>query len=163
MNMPAIASLFDLLNEIKGKKPYDAITTVVNKTGYRSTFQRESDEPMLESLLNVAVGFDTTEELLLASSFLEEDSGQGVKLMTAHAAKGLEFDKVFVVGMEQGLWPHKYSTDQAEEARLFYVACTRARKYLNISYSKSKMSRGATIETSPSHLFVESLRFHRGI
>jgi len=112
---------------------------------------------MLEAFLNIVYDFNTLEELILASTFLEEDSGQGVKLMTAHSSKGLEFDKVFVVGVEDGVWPHKLSENLEEESRLYYVACTRARKFINVSYSKNRMLRGKPEKVSPSHLFTKSV------
>ena len=158
LQMPAIRDLLDLLTEIRHKAPKDALETVIRKTGYRSTMNKESDQPMLEAFLSIAEGYHTTDELILASTFLEEDSGHGVKLMTVHASKGLEFDRVFVVGVEEGLWPHKMSEDVEEEKRLYYVAITRARKHLNISYCKSRLLRGVPIETAPSGLFLNSLK-----
>jgi DNA helicase II / ATP-dependent DNA helicase PcrA len=153
--MPPIHALVGILNEIKGMSPRVAIQTVLDRTKYRSTLDKEKDYTMVDTFLEIADKFDTTEELVLASTFLEEDSGNGVKLMTAHASKGLEFDRVFVVGVEQGTWPHKYSLDIEEENRLFYVAVTRARKFLNISYSKSKTYRGQPIPMDPSELFLQ--------
>ena len=79
-------------------------------------------------------------------------------MMTAHASKGLEFDRVFLVGLEEDVWPHKLSTDPMEEARLFYVACTRAKKYLNISCSRSKKIRNAVVETYASSLFRKTYK-----
>lgn len=151
-----LQEFLDTLNSIKGKRPVDAITTILDRTKYRALLEKESDISMLDAFLNIASSFNSVEEMILASTFLEEDSGKGVRLMTAHASKGLEFDCVFVVGVEEGIWPHKMSLDTAEESRLYYVACTRARKYLNVSYSKSKLLRGANIEVRPSYLLIES-------
>lgn len=153
--MPLIASFIDLLDRIKTMKPLNAINEILNHTSYRALLNKDKDKILLDSFLDVVAGFNTIEELILASTFIEEDSGYGVKLMTAHASKGLEFDRVFVVGVENGLWPHKFSENKEEEERLFYVACTRAKKYLNISYSKSRIYRGSQIGVTPSNLFIK--------
>ncbi len=151
--MPAIKRFIEILDSIKNQTPYDAVNEVLFETEYRNTLKRDSDHTMLTSFIDVASGYDTIEDLILASTFLEEDSGHGVKLMTAHASKGLEFDTVLVVGVEEGLWPHRFSKNLAEESRLFFVAISRAKKYLNISYSKSRLNRGKAILTFPSPLF----------
>lgn len=153
--MPLIASFIDLLDRIKTMKPLNAINEILNHTSYRALLNKDKDKILLDSFLDVVAGFNTIEELILASTFIEEDSGYGVKLMTAHASKGLEFDRVFVVGVENGLWPHKFSENKEEEERLFYVAITRAKRYLNISYSKSRIYRGSQIEVTPSNLFIK--------
>jgi superfamily I DNA/RNA helicase len=111
---------------------------------------------MIESLRDAVVNYETVEELILASTFLERDSGEGVNLLTAHGSKGLEFDRVFVVGVEEGLWPHKNSLDIDEEGRLFFVALSRARRSLNLSYCKNRMYRGTMIPTFPSPLFKQA-------
>lgn len=89
-----------------------------------------------------------------------------VQLMTIHAAKGLEFDAVFITGLEQGLFPHERSVREGgssddnpalqEERRLMYVAITRARKRLYLSWAHSRMLNGRTIWTAPSR-FIEEL------
>lgn len=156
--MPSVRSFLDLLDDVTGDKPYDALQRLIQGTYYRQTLTKDSDTFMVDALLDVSSEYDSVEDLILASTFLDKDSGRGVQLMTAHASKGLEFDRVFVVGMEEGTWPHKLSVDTEEESRLFYVACTRAKKYLNISCSKSKTFRGSTIECSPSSLFRKTYR-----
>jgi DNA helicase-2/ATP-dependent DNA helicase PcrA len=71
-----------------------------------------------------------------------------LQLMTVHAAKGLEFDTVFLTGLEEGLFPHENSLSEAdgleEERRLMYVAITRARRRLNLSFAQSRMLHGQT-------------------
>lgn len=153
----SIRGLIDTLNEVRNKRPLDAINAILHNTGYRDILVKDNDRLMLDSFLNVVSGFGSIDELVLASNFIEEDSGHGVKLMTAHASKGLEFSRVFVVGVEDGLWPHCMSLDIEEEYRLFYVACTRAKKYLNISCSRSKLYRGQVIPVEPSNLFTNCL------
>jgi DNA helicase-2/ATP-dependent DNA helicase PcrA len=153
---PLIQTLIGLLDTIKDMSPSDAIQEILSQTGYKSTLKEESDLLMLDSFLDVVSGFDSVEELILASTLLEKDTGHGVKLMTAHASKGLEFNNVFVVGVEEGLWPHKLSENSAEEERLYYVALTRAIRWLNVSFSRSRLYRGTKIDINPSFLFIRS-------
>jgi DNA helicase-2/ATP-dependent DNA helicase PcrA len=81
----------------------------------------------------------------------ERQAGEGtdsVQMMTVHAAKGLEFDSVFVTGLEEGLFPHENSASQAdgleEERRLMYVAITRARRRLYMAFSQTRQLHGQT-------------------
>jgi DNA helicase-2/ATP-dependent DNA helicase PcrA len=79
----------------------------------------------------------------------QAQAGQdAIQLMTVHAAKGLEFDHVFITGLEEGLFPHENSASEAdgleEERRLMYVAITRARKRLYLSFSQTRMLHGQT-------------------
>ena len=82
-----------------------------------------------------------------------------VQLMTVHAAKGLEFDVVFITGLEEGLFPHANSANDpkgmAEERRLMYVAITRARKNLHFSFALSRMLRGQYMDSGPSQFLNE--------
>jgi DNA helicase II / ATP-dependent DNA helicase PcrA len=82
-----------------------------------------------------------------------------VQLMTVHSAKGLEFNHVFIVGMEENLFPSQLSlnsrTDLEEERRLFYVAITRAEKALTLSYSSSRYRWGNLINSEPSRFLEE--------
>lgn len=151
--MPAIKTFLQTLDDTKGTRPLDALNVILQRTSYKASLDKDSDIAMVDALLDVAAGFDSIESLILGSSFLEKDSGHGVQLMTAHASKGLEFDRVFVVGVEFELWPHKLAEDLQEEARLYYVAMTRSRYYLNISYSRSRSYRGERRDTYPSDLF----------
>ncbi len=93
---------------------------------------------------------------------LSNDAKQdGVKLMTIHASKGLEFDHVFIGGLEQGLFPHegfdekKSVEDQEEERRLFYVALTRARKCLHLSYALTRTIYGQQQFNEPSEFLLD--------
>jgi len=161
-DMPRIKSFIELLDDIKGKTPSQALTEYLDRSEYRANLEKDSDIYMVSALENMMPSFETVEELVLASTFLERDSGEGVSLISAHGSKGLEFDRVFVVGVEEGLWPHKNSDNIEEEARLFYVAVTRAMKGLNISYSRSRTFRGNPIVNSPSNLFCDSYRHIHG-
>ncbi|MBV6493727.1 MAG: ATP-dependent DNA helicase PcrA [Turneriella sp.] len=91
-----------------------------------------------------------------------------VELMTIHQAKGLEFDTVFIAGLEEGVLPHQRSVDAAEEndnhaieeeRRLLYVALTRAKRRLYLTYSISRKNRGLTLDTTPSR-FLDELPQH---
>lgn len=132
----------------------------------------------LRELVNAATQFeagykqgdaDTSTDILngfLASVALQE-SGEGkesaaqktVSLMTVHAAKGLEFMRVFIVGMEEGLFPHAQSIQSEreieEERRLLYVAITRARRQLSLHFSRSRMLYGDRSDAKPSRFLKE--------
>ena len=90
----------------------------------------------------------------------QAQAGQdAIQLMTVHAAKGLEFDVVFITGMEEGLCPHENSLSDndglEEERRLMYVAITRARKRLYLSFAQTRMLHGQTRYNVKSRFFEE--------
>ena len=90
----------------------------------------------------------------------QAQAGQdAIQLMTVHSAKGLEFDAVFITGLEEGLFPHENSLSDAdgleEERRLMYVAITRARKRLYLSFSQTRMLHGQTRYNVKSRFFDE--------
>ena len=92
----------------------------------------------------------------------EHQAGEGqdaLQMMTVHSAKGLEFDAVFVSGLEQGLFPHEQSLNEPdgleEERRLMYVALTRARKRLQLSFGQTRMLHGQTRYNLPSRFLEE--------
>lgn len=87
-----------------------------------------------------------------------EPDGKSVRLMTLHAAKGLEFPHVFLLGLEEDILPHRASLAEAgveEERRLTYVGMTRARQTLTLSYARRRRKQGAPQETSPSRFLAE--------
>ena len=90
---------------------------------------------------------------------MKSGMSRGVLLITAHSAKGLEFSDVFVVGAEEGVFPHRRSLDSSadieEERRLFYVACTRARKELSITYCTQRTSYYGSGFQEPSRFIKE--------
>ncbi|MBF5003831.1 UvrD-helicase domain-containing protein [Diaphorobacter caeni] len=127
------------------------------------------DEPLAGSTPGV-VDADTGETLSPLAAFLthaaleagdnQAQAGQdAVQLMTVHASKGLEFDCVFIGGMEEGLFPHENSMSDRdgleEERRLMYVAITRARKRLYLSHSQTRMLHGQTRYHIKSRFFDE--------
>jgi len=123
-----------------------------------------------EELPSGWVNFDTGETLSPLAAFLshaaleagdnQAQAGQdAVQLMTVHAAKGLEFDCVFITGLEEGLFPHENSLNTVEgleeERRLMYVALTRARKRLYLSHAQTRMLHGQTRFNMRSRFFDE--------
>jgi DNA helicase-2/ATP-dependent DNA helicase PcrA len=102
------------------------------------------------------------EHVALATSIDQDWDGKKVNLMTIHAAKGLEFDAVFLPGWEEGLFPHQKSLEEKgdlaleEERRLAYVGLTRAKKESFISFVMSRLYRGDWVESLASR-FIDEL------
>tara|TARA_B100001123_G_scaffold242197_1_gene270787 strand:+ start:1 stop:549 length:549 start_codon:yes stop_codon:yes gene_type:complete len=101
------------------------------------------------------------EHVALATSIDQDWNGEKVNLMTMHAAKGLEFDAVFLPGWEEGLFPHQKSLEEKgdlaleEERRLAYVGLTRAKKESFISFVMSRLYRGDFVESLASRFIGE--------
>ena len=101
------------------------------------------------------------EHVALATSIDQDWNGQKINLMTMHAAKGLEFDAVFLPGCEEGLFPHQKLLEEKgdlaleEERRLAYVGLTRAKKESFISFVNNRMYRGDWIESLASRFISE--------
>jgi len=150
------ATLRRLQAMVETSSPAEIIEAVLTQTGYRDyvldgTPQAEDREENLGSLLSDAQTFssltDFLEEVALMSSVDTADDRQKVTLMTLHAAKGLEFPVVFMVGMEEGILPHSRVFESGpleleEERRLCYVGMTRARQELHLSYAHSRLQFG---------------------
>ena len=126
--------------------------------------------PVDESATSAAPDVETGEILSPLAAFLthasleagdnQAQAGQdAIQLMTVHSAKGLEFDAVFITGIEEGLFPHEQSLSDAdgveEERRLMYVAITRARKRLYLSFSQTRLLHGQTRYNVKSRFFDE--------
>jgi DNA helicase-2/ATP-dependent DNA helicase PcrA len=150
------------------------VKAAIEQTGYAAALNAEgSDESEarlanLEELVNAAVDFDHDDELTLRDfidhAALVSDTDQLksdslVTLMTIHAAKGLEFPLVFLVGLEEGLLPHARAArdprDLEEERRLCYVAITRAEQFLYISHAVTRRVYGEEMQTEPSQFLNE--------
>ncbi|MEZ5616706.1 MAG: 3'-5' exonuclease [Rhodocyclaceae bacterium] len=160
----------------------ETVEQVLALSGLRAHFQNEKEGQdrlaNLDELVNAAANFVAEEGTADAegelsgdlAAFLshasleagEHQAGEGddaLQLMTVHSAKGLEFDAVFISGLEEGLFPHENSVREEkgleEERRLMYVAVTRARKRLYISHAQTRMLHGQTRYNLPSRFFDE--------
>ncbi len=116
----------------------------------------------LNTMVSNAAQFELLEDFLseavLMSSADEESAKNSVTLMTLHAAKGLEFPVVFIVGMEEGLFPSMHDDNEAaieEERRLAYVGMTRAKEKLYLSYASSRFTMGQRSYSMPSRFLTE--------
>ena len=146
-----------LREKVDESHPAHLIEEVIKTMGYRDfildgTPQAEDKEENLGSLLSDAQNFaslsDFLEEVALMSSVDSASDDNKVTLMTLHAAKGLEFPVVFMVGMEEGILPHSRvfeagPSELEEERRLCYVGMTRAREELHLSYAYSRLQFGS--------------------
>ena len=177
------AALVDKLKSAtEGLTLPETVEQVLELSGLRAHYQteKEGQERLanLDELVNAAAGFVAEEGTADAegelsgdlAAFLshasleagEHQAGEGddaLQLMTVHSAKGLEFDAVFISGLEEGLFPHENSVREdkglEEERRLMYVAVTRARKRLYLSHAQTRMLHGQTRYNLPSRFFDE--------
>ena len=145
---------------------------VLDESGYSAMLKNKKDidnENRLENikeLLSAMKEFDNLESFLehvsLATSIDQEWDGEKINMMTMHAAKGLEFDVVFLPGWEEGLFPHQKSIEEKgqsgleEERRLAYVGITRAKKKAIISFSMNRFYQGDWIDSMASR-FIDEL------
>ncbi len=171
----------DLRAETQGLPLNEMVEVIIQKSGLVEHYKNEREGAdrieNLEELVNAAAAF-TEEERVSESgeavdpltAFLthaaleagEHQAGEGadaLQMMTVHSAKGLEFDVVFISGLEEGLFPHEQSVMERdgleEERRLAYVAITRARKRLYLSHAQTRMLHGQTRYNIPSRFLEE--------
>lgn len=158
--------------DLKEKKHYELMEIILDESGYSKMLKDKKDlenEGRLENLKELIRGmhdFDNLqgflEHVALATSIDQDWDGKKVNLMTMHAAKGLEFDAVFLPGWEEGLFPHQKSLEEKgdlaleEERRLAYVGLTRAKKESFISFVMSRLYRGDWVESLASR-FIDEL------
>ncbi len=170
----------ETMEELRNKKDEieisDLIKETLNKTGYtkalelENTVEAESRIQNLEELLTVAIEFEEESAENTLNDFLEgitlssdvdnlQETDEMVTLMTLHSAKGLEFPAVFLVGMEEGIFPGYKSIGEPkeleEERRLFYVGITRAKEYLHLTCAKRRTIFGSTSYNSISRFIKE--------
>ena len=154
-------------DEIQGVSLAEAIDVVINFSGLKNHYLADKDGQdrvsNLEELVSAAITFsenfdevDKNLELIEFLNYTSLESGElqakanqdALQLMTIHSAKGLEFEIVFITGLEEGLCPHEQSLIEAdgleEERRLMYVAVTRARENLYLTYAQSRLMYGQT-------------------
>jgi len=168
----------ELLEKIRKEMKDLTVSELINKiyvdSGYRKMLLKEGDEgevrhENIQELLTVAQKFDDDDETAL-EKFLEEvalvsqtdqdlENKDSVLLMTMHSAKGLEFNRVFLVGMEEGLFPHSRSiinpSEMEEERRLCYVGITRAKKKAYLFYTNYRNIYGSTQASIKSRFLDE--------
>ncbi len=178
----ALAGFLRLVEELDRATQHlglaEKVDTVIRSSGLVGHYRKEGGEKgearveNLEELVNAARNFRHDEEdgldtlsAFLAHAALEAGEGQAeawedcVQLMSLHAAKGLEFPLIFLCGMEEGLFPHQRSLEEAgrleEERRLCYVGMTRAMKQLYLTYAETRRLHGRERYTEPSRFLAE--------
>lgn len=179
----ALSSFLELIDSLTPEDDtmslHELTALVIDESGLRTHFAKDKTEKgqgrieNMDELINASREFmraDDEEEMPLLDAFLahaalEAGENQGdqwqdcVQLMTLHSAKGLEFPIVFMVGMEEGLFPGQKSADDplrlAEERRLCYVGMTRARKTLYLLYTESRYLYGQEMHPRPSRFLSE--------
>jgi len=175
--------MMDITQAATDKKLSDTIRFIMKRSGIEEKFKEEGTEEAMErienlrELVTLASRFDTVDpqeavEMLLENAALQSDQDEiknkeeqnAVRLMTIHAAKGLEFPYVFVTGLEQGLFPHERlddgKTDTEEERRLFYVALTRAEKKIYLTYAHMRTIFGQQKVNLPSEFLNDISNEH---
>ena len=152
-------------------KHYDLLKIILDESGYSEMLKNKNDienENRLENikeLLRAMHDYDDLQSFLehvaLATSIDKEWEGEKINLMTMHAAKGLEFDVVFLPGWEEGLFPHQKSLEEKgdsaleEERRLAYVGITRAKKEAYLSFAMKRSYHGEWMDALPSRFVNE--------
>ena len=175
-----IMSFRDMINDLIKEKDKIKVSELIKKTlkdsGYEDMLNSEGTKETeirfdnLMEFIGVAIEFENENAENSLGDFLDsialvsdvdnlDESTDAVTLMTMHSAKGLEFDNVFLVGMEEGLFPSKRSIEEdaqtEEERRLCYVAITRAKKHLFITNTKKRTLYGSTTYSIPSRFIDE--------
>jgi len=169
-------ALIDALHEQSQGAVEPALQLVISRTSYFSYLQEaspavaEEKRENVRELVSAAASYDANVDKPMLTEFLERvalvsdtdkfDPDVGaVSLMTLHTAKGLEFDAVFLVGLEEGLLPHQHSTESQdeleEERRLLYVGITRAKRFLTLTYARNRTLYGTSLPRYPSDFLSE--------
>lgn len=165
----------ELSNDYHGKDIHEVIEDVVDKTGYKDMLKAEyPDDYMtrienIDELINSAYQFEDDNEDATLDDFMQnialitdmdgEEEESAVTLMTMHAAKGLEYDTVFVAGVEENIFPSRKSMEEdnlEEERRLCYVALTRAKKNLYITNAAKRTYFGDQ-QMNPHSRFIDEI------
>jgi len=163
-----------VLDKFDKTNPYETLVDIFEDSGFLDhlrhidrTKQEHREDNVLEFLrafynyckrhANPSVD-QYLQEIMLISSSDKEVSDEAVKLMTIHAAKGLEFDIVFIPGLEEDTFPHKRSVAEnrvEEERRVAYVATTRAKDHLHLTRSKTRVTNSTPLGTVPSRFLID--------
>ncbi len=166
----------DIKKESENLSLTELVDLILDKSGMRQeleatkTIEAEVRLENLEEFKSITKNFEENNGIIALDEFLDEislvadisehnENSDVVTLMTIHSAKGLEFDHVFIIGLEEGLFPHNnslYDDDELEEERrLCYVAVTRAKKTLTLVNAKRRMIYGNTSVNAPSRFISE--------
>ena len=169
--------ILELIKDSKDLSLTELVDDILDKTGIRATLEKEdSIESIarlenLEEFKSITMNFESRYGIISLEDFLNEislvsdieeakDNKDVVTMMTVHAAKGLEFDYVFLIGMEENLFPHSRSIESndelEEERRLCYVAVTRAKKKLYITSCNTRMLYGLD-NHNPKSRFINEI------
>ncbi|MBC7287039.1 MAG: exodeoxyribonuclease V subunit gamma, partial [Armatimonadetes bacterium] len=176
----ALQKFVELIDTLRERASQVALSDLVREVAERSGYiewlrssaraDQQAKAENVEELVNMAAAFEARYPSADLAAFLEQvalmtdideagDLGDSVTLMTLHAAKGLEFPVVFIVGMEQGILPHERSLssddEMAEERRLCYVGMTRAKERLYMTYCYSRYIYGRREWRIPSVFLSE--------
>jgi ATP-dependent DNA helicase Rep len=174
----ALAGFAALIGELtatmRESSAADLVEAIVRRTGFEAHVRAETkDESLrsrrLENIAELADWFramgrnggragDLAAQLALLTNADRDESGNAVRLMTLHSAKGLEFRFVYLIGVEQGTLPHAASLEEGrldEERRLFYVGITRARERLCLAYAERSRRYGEILANEPSRFLAE--------
>jgi ATP-dependent DNA helicase Rep len=174
----ALAGFAALIGELtatmRESSAADLVEAIVRRTGFEAHVRAETkDESLrsrrLENIAELADWFramgrnggragDLAAQLALLTNADRDESGNAVRLMTLHSAKGLEFRFVYLIGVEQGTLPHAASLEEGrldEERRLFYVGITRARERLCLAYAARSRRYGEILANEPSRFLAE--------
>lgn len=175
-SLKSLAGIFDSLAELVDTTPLDTLLDeLLDKTGYRDYLKLQGAEgetrlENIDELKSTMVEYQKNNEDATLDGFLADialytdlekmnDDTNCVTLMTIHSAKGLEFENVYVIGMEDGIFPSSRSmyneTDMEEERRLAYVAITRAKKKLRLIHASQRMLFGTTSRNMKSRFLKE--------
>lgn len=167
-------------NALEKPKLYDNINNFLDEIAYHNEILNSSDTKEqgskkmenVESLMNGILEYEKVNKNASLKNYLDrillmsmeenndEENKKGIMLMSIHSAKGLEFPYVYISGMEEGILPHHKSSSEKEieeERRLCYVAMTRAKKHLTLTYCLSRTKMGKKVECSPS-IFLEEMQ-----
>ena len=163
----------DLARSAEHSAAADLVDQLIERIGYAEHIGSQIKEPglrarRLENLKELAEWFramqkegaagDLAAQLALLTHGDRDDPGNAVRLMTLHSAKGLEFRFVFIIGVEEGSFPHEASVDEGrldEERRLMYVGITRAKEHLALSFTRRKRRFGEILANDPSRFLAE--------
>ena len=166
----AFVEMLESLAHMLDGSPADVLQAALNRSGYMAELEAESSVEAAGRLENIGELIGSAREFTRVDEFLEQvslvadtdelDDDNRLVMMTLHAAKGLEFPYVFLVGMEEGIFPHVRAQSDPdeleEERRLAYVGITRAQQKLYVSHAWSRSLFGST-QYNPSSRFLDEI------